>query len=47
MGSVFIDSDVFIAAFNKRDGNHETGNKLLKEALSGRYREVYTSDFVL
>lgn len=47
MRGVFIDSDVFIAAFNKRDSNHRAGNKLLKEALGERYRGVYTSDVVL
>lgn len=44
---VFIDSDVFIAAFNKRDSNHPRGNEILKKALIVKYQKVYTSDFVL
>lgn len=44
---IFVDSDVFIAAFNKRDGAHERGNALLMKALKGGYGKIYTSDFVL
>lgn len=47
MESVFIDSDVFLAAFNKRDSNHRRGNELLRKALGRKYGKSCTSDFIL
>lgn len=43
---VFLDSGVFIGAFNKRDSNHEEGKSLLKK-IGTEFETAYTSDFVL
>jgi len=44
--SVFIDTNIFVAARNKRDIGHRRALELLKEALEGRYGQAYTSDYV-
>ncbi|KXA96380.1 hypothetical protein AKJ39_04680 [candidate division MSBL1 archaeon SCGC-AAA259J03] len=42
----FVDSGVFVGAFNKRDSNHERGKSLLKK-IGTDFKIAYTSDFVL
>lgn len=42
----FVDSCVFIGAFNKRDSSHEKAKALLS-GIGEEFRDVYTSDFVL
>jgi len=44
--SVFIDTNVFVAARNKRDVNHQRAVELLEGVLMGRYGQAYTSDYV-
>jgi len=43
---VFVDTNIFIAALNERDSDHEQGRVLL-EAAFGRQKWLYTSDYVL
>ncbi len=43
---VFVDSGIFIAAFNRRDSNHENGKSLL-DMIGNEFKIAYTSDFVL
>ncbi len=39
--SVFIDTEVFVAARNKSDVNHSRAVELLRNALNGVYGAVY------
>ncbi|VVB93798.1 VapC ribonuclease [uncultured archaeon] len=44
--SVFIDTGAFLAYRNKKDKYHEIANKLFKDALKGKYGQIYTSDYI-
>lgn len=44
--AVFIDTGVFVAAYNTRDRYHEPAKRLLRNALKNRYGQVYTSDYI-
>lgn len=44
--AVFIDTNIFVAARNKSDINHERAVYLLELALRGKYGAMYTSDYV-
>lgn len=46
MTAFFVDTAIFVAAFNRRDRNHQKGLKLLKEAFQ-KAKVLYTSDYVL
>ena len=43
---MFIDTNIFVAARNKRDVNHRRAVLLLRKALRGGYGILYTSDYV-
>lgn len=45
--AVFIDTGVFVAANNKSDKNHVRATELMKQALEGRFGEIFTSDYVI
>ncbi len=42
----FIDTTVFVAAFNKKDTNHQKGKELLSKSFE-KFKWLYTSDYVL
>lgn len=42
----FVDTSVFVAAFNKQDTNHQTGKELLSKAFE-KFEWLYTSDYIL
>jgi len=44
--SIFADTGAFLAYRNKKDKYHETALKLFKDALKGKYGQIYTSDYV-
>jgi predicted nucleic acid-binding protein len=44
---VFIDTGVFVAANNKSDNNHAKATELMRQALEGKYGEIFTSDYVI
>jgi predicted nucleic acid-binding protein len=44
--SIFADTGAFLAYRNKKDKYHETALKLFKEALKGKYGQIYTSDYI-
>lgn len=44
--SIFADTGAFLAYQNKKDKYHETAFKLFKEALKGKYGQIYTSDYI-
>ncbi len=44
--SVFADTGAFLAYRNKKDRYHEIANKLFKDALKGKYGQIYTSDYI-
>lgn len=44
--SVFADTGAFLAYRNKKDKYHEAANKLFKDALKGKYGQIYTSDYI-
>jgi uncharacterized protein len=44
---VFIDTGVFVAANNKSDKNHTRATELMKQALEGKFGEIFTSDYVI
>jgi len=44
--SIFVDTNIFVAARNKRDINHQRAVELLEMALRGRYGRAFTSDYV-
>jgi predicted nucleic acid-binding protein len=45
--AVFIDTGVFVAANNKSDKNHARATELMKQALEGKFGEIFTSDYVI
>ncbi len=42
----FIDSGMFVAAYNTRDSNHKSAQEIIKAAIDGRHGPLYTSDYV-
>ena len=44
--SVFVDTGAFLAYRNQKDRYHEIALKLFREALKGKYGQIYTSDYV-
>lgn len=44
--SIFIDTGIFIAFFNKRDEKHKHAVELLRSAMSGDFGTLYTSDYI-
>ncbi|NJD52762.1 MAG: type II toxin-antitoxin system VapC family toxin [Candidatus Methanoperedens sp.] len=44
--SVFADTGAFLAYRNKKDKYHETAFKLFRNALKGKYGQIYTSDYI-
>lgn len=44
--SVFIDTGAFLAYRNKKDKYHETADRLFREALNGKFGQLYTSDYI-
>ena len=44
--SVFMDTGAFLAYRNQKDRYHEIALKLFREALKGKYGQIYTSDYV-
>jgi len=44
--SVFIDSCVFVAYYNRRDTHHKAAVELIEKGVAGDFGELYTSDYV-
>jgi predicted nucleic acid-binding protein len=44
--SIFADTGAFLAYRNTKDKYHETALKLFKDALKGKYGQIYTSDYI-
>ena len=44
--SIFVDTGIFIAFFNKRDKKHKRAVELLRKAMSGDFGTLYTSDYI-
>lgn len=44
--SVFADTGAFLAYRNKKDRYHEIALKLFRDALRGKYGQIYTSDYI-
>jgi predicted nucleic acid-binding protein len=44
--SLFADTGAFLAYRNKKDRYHETALKLFRDALKGKYGQIYTSDYI-
>jgi len=44
--SVFIDTGAFLAYRNKKDKYHEVADRLFREALKGKFGQLYTSDYI-
>jgi predicted nucleic acid-binding protein len=44
--SIFADTGAFLAYRNIKDKYHQTALKLFKEALKGKYGQIYTSDYI-
>lgn len=44
--SAFIDTNVFVAYFNKRDFHHNRAFRLMQKLEGGEYGEIYISDYV-
>ncbi|MDI6859804.1 MAG: PIN domain-containing protein [Methanocellales archaeon] len=44
--SCFVDTSVFVAAYNKKDKHHNSAKRLLRSALKGEYGAIYTSDHI-
>lgn len=44
--SVFADTGAFLAYRNKKDRYHEIALKLFRNALKGKYGQIYTSDYI-
>ncbi|MCZ7392282.1 MAG: PIN domain-containing protein [Candidatus Methanoperedens sp.] len=44
--SVFIDTGAFLAYRNKKDKYHEIASKLFRDALNGKYGQMYASDYI-
>lgn len=45
--AVFIDTGIFVAANNKSDKNHAKATELMKQALEGKFGEIFTSDYII
>ena len=43
---VFVDTGAFLAYRNQKDRYHEIALKLFREALKGKYGQIYTSDYI-
>ncbi|MHA1745163.1 MAG: type II toxin-antitoxin system VapC family toxin [Promethearchaeota archaeon] len=44
--SFFVDSGVWIAAFNKKDEHHSVASKIIPHILQEQFEKVYISDYV-
>jgi predicted nucleic acid-binding protein len=44
--SAFIDTNVFVAYFNKRDFHHDRAFRLMQKLGGGEYGEIYISDYI-
>jgi len=44
--SIFADTGAFLAYRNKKDKFHEIAHDLFKDALKGKYGQIYTSDYI-
>jgi len=44
--SVFADTGAFLAYRNKKDRYHEVALKIFRDALKGKYGQIYTSDYI-
>lgn len=44
--SVFVDTGAFLAYRNQKDRYHEIALKRFREALKGKYGQIYTSDYI-
>lgn len=44
--SIFADTGAFLAYRNKKDKYHVTALKLFRDALKGKYGNIYTSDYI-
>jgi len=44
--SVFIDTGAFLAYRNKKDKYHKVADRLFREALKGKFGQLYTSDYI-
>lgn len=44
--SVLIDTGIFVAVQNERDEHHDVAKNTLKNALTGEYGSLYTTDYV-
>ena len=42
----FIDSCIFIAAFNQKDIHHQAAKKILVAITTGKIKNIYLSDYV-
>ncbi len=45
--AVFIDTGVFVAANNRSDNNHARATELMKQALQGKFGEIFPPDYVI
>ena len=45
--AVFIDTGIFVAARNRSDINHTRSKELMRQALTGQYGRIYTSDYII
>lgn len=44
--SLFADTGAFLAYRNKKDRYHEVALKIFRDALKGKYGQIYTSDYI-
>ncbi|MGQ4834205.1 MAG: type II toxin-antitoxin system VapC family toxin [Candidatus Asgardarchaeia archaeon] len=44
--SIFVDTGIFIGAYNTRDKYHNKAKRLLKDIIKGKYGQAYTSDYI-
>ena len=44
--SIFVDTGIFYAQQHEAAGRHEVATDALREILTGRFGEIYTSDYV-
>ncbi len=44
--SVFADTGAFLAYRNKKDRYHEVAIRIFRDALKGKYGQIYTSDYI-
>lgn len=42
----FVDSGVWIAAFNKKDEHHKAASKIIRQLLQEQIRKIFISDYV-